>query len=109
MSSALAEKEAKKEEKVPLEKKLDKRGLLNLGYGYGINGLDVGYIGDGHFGGAYHAAPHYPHYGYGDASYHLGGKTDIHKTITHYKGVPVPYEVCLKLNLHLMWHTEWYT
>jgi hypothetical protein len=99
VSSALADKEAKKDEKVPLEKKLDKRGLLDLGYGYGINGLDVGYIGGGHYGGAYHSAPKYPHYGYGGYSsepFLLGGKTDIHKTITHVKGIPVPYEVSFR-------------
>lgn len=92
VSSALADKEAKKDEKVPLEKKLDKRGLLDLGYGYGINGLDVGYIGGGHYGGAYHSAPKY--YGYGAEPIFLGAKTDIHKTVTHVKGIPVPYEVC---------------
>lgn len=95
MSSAIAEKDAKKDEKIPLEKKLDKRGLLDLGYGYGINGLDVGYIGGGHFGGAYHSAPKYNHYGYGGDPIYLGGKTDIHKTITHVKGIPVPYEVSI--------------
>lgn len=94
MSSAFAEKESKKDEKIPLEKKLDKRGLLNLGYGYGINGLDLGYIGGGHFGGAYHSAPYTSHYGYPHyESIHLGGKTDIHKTVTLVKGIPVPYEV----------------
>lgn len=108
VSSALAEKEAKKEEKIPLEKKLDKRGLLDLGYGYGINGLDVGYIGGGHYGGAWNSAPKYHQYGYGEApkyqhygyssdAFHLGSKTDIHKTVTHLKGVPVPYEVCYSI------------
>lgn len=97
VSSAIAEE--KKEEKndnkeaVPLEKKLDKRGLLNLGYGYGINGLDIGYIGSGPFGGAYHQAPVHD---YGHPIY-LGHKTDIHKTITITKGVPVPYEVRLRI------------
>ncbi|XP_034666243.1 zinc finger protein 512B [Drosophila subobscura] len=38
-------------EKVPLEKKLDKRGLLDLGYGYGHAGLDVGYLGHGSIAG----------------------------------------------------------
>lgn len=90
VSSALADKEAKKEEKIPLEKKLDKRGLLDLGYGYGINGLDVGYIGGGHYGGAYHSAPQ--HHSYAEPFY-LGHKTNIQKTITVTKGVPVPYEV----------------
>lgn len=91
VSSAFADKEEKKDEKVPLEKKLDKRGLLNLGYGYGINGLDLGYIGGGHYGGAYHSAPHH-HYA---EPFYLGHKTDIHKTVTVTKGVPVPYEVML--------------
>jgi hypothetical protein len=91
VSSAIAEKEAKKDEKVPLEKKLDKRGLLDLGYGYGINGLDVGYIGNGHYGGAYHSAD-YNHYA---QPFLLGQKTDVHKVHTITKGVPVPYEVCI--------------
>lgn len=95
MVSALAEE--KKEEKndknaEPLEKKLDKRGLLNLGYGYGINGLDIGYIGSGHYGGAYHSAP-VQHYG---QPYYLGHKTDIQKTVTVLKGVPVHHEVRLR-------------
>jgi hypothetical protein len=91
VSSAIAEekKDEGKSKAVPLEKKLDKRGLLNLGYGYGINGLDLGYIGGGHYGGAYHAAPAHD---YGQPIY-LGHKTDVHKTITVLKGVPVPYEV----------------
>lgn len=83
-------KEATKKKAEPLEKKLDKRGLLELGYGYGINGLDVGYIGGGHHGGAYQhyeAAPY--HYGH----HSLGHKVDVHKTITKTVGVPVPYEV----------------
>ena len=109
MSAFAEEKESSSKSKaVPLEKKLDKRGLLNLGYGYGINGLDIGYIGGGHHGGAYHAsapviesAPFAHHYGggYGNPhqahhqNYYLGHKTDFHKTVTHYKGYPVPYEV----------------
>lgn len=97
MSSAIAEE--KKEEKneknaEPLEKKLDKRGLLNLGYGYGINGLDIGYIGShGQLGGAYYSAP-VQHYG---QPIYLGQKTDIQKTVTLLKGVPVPYEVRLRI------------
>lgn len=113
--SALAEKEesSTKSKAVPLEKKLDKRGLLNLGYGYGINGLDVGYIGGGHqYGGAYHqaapvieSAPFAHYYGSGshqfggshyqsyDPSFYLGHKTNVQKTVTVLKGVPVPYEV----------------
>lgn len=118
--SVYAEKKDESSKKAePLEKKLDKRGLLNLGYGYGINGLDLGYIGGGHHGGAYHAAapviesaPFAHHYGGGyggysggyssghDHNYHghshgdiyLGHKTNIQKTVTHYKGYPVPYE-----------------
>lgn len=105
MASAFAEeKKDEKSKSVPLEKKLDKRGLLNLGYGYGINGLDLGYIGGSdHYGGAYHSAPvqHYGHnYGhnYGQPIY-LGHKTDIQKTVTVLKGVPVPYEVIVLLAL----------
>lgn len=107
MSAYAEEKDTTKKEAVPLEKKLDKRGLLNLGYGYGINGLDVGYIGGGHHGGAYHqaapviaSAPFAHYYGggghyqsYGAAPFYLGSKTDVHKTHTILKGVPVPYEV----------------
>lgn len=113
MSVYAEEKESAKKETtkaVPLEKKLDKRGLLNLGYGYGINGLDVGYIGGGHHGGAYHqsapvieSAPFAHHYGGGyqhggyqhgyDQPIYLGHKTNVQKAHTVYKGVPVPYEV----------------
>lgn len=103
---------------VPLEKKLDKRGLLNLGYGYGINGLDVGYLGNSHLGGL-HSGLGAHGLGYSDLSlggYHglsggygghglsvgygghglghhgllLGGHTDVVKTHTLFKGVPVP-------------------
>lgn len=86
-SATQAEKKATAE-KVPLEKKLDKRGLLNLGYGYGINGLDVGYLGKSDFvpsfGPSYaHAAPAY---GYGPYV------ADVTKTVTLVKGVPVPVE-----------------
>lgn len=103
---------------IPLEKKLDKRGLLDLGYGYGINGLDVGYLGGGHVGGAYfddhhHGGHDYHGYsqgysqgvhgyggyggynglqGYGQGIY-LGGHTDVTKVHTLIKGVPVPYTV----------------
>lgn len=126
--SACAEKKDESSKKAePLEKKLDKRGLLNLGYGYGINGLDLGYIGGGHHGGAYHAAapviesaPFAHHYGGGysggyssghDHGYHhgdiyLGHKTNVQKTVTHYKGYPVPYEashsafVILRIDSH---------
>lgn len=118
-ASCAEEKESSTKSKaIPLEKKLDKRGLLNLGYGYGINGLDVGYIGGGHHGGAYHhAAPliesspyqhqygggyHQQHNGYqqqyngyhqSGPSIYLGHKTDVQKTVTVLKGYPVPYEV----------------
>lgn len=99
---------------VPLEKKLDKRGLLSLGYGYGINGLDVGYLGGGgHLGGVHglnlghsslslgHGYNGYNGYhgynglssGYGSHGYLLGGHTDVLKTVTLLKGVPVPYPV----------------
>lgn len=119
VSAFAEEKESSSKSKskaIPLEKKLDKRGLLDLGYGYGINGLDVGYIGGGHHGGAYHqaapvieSAPFAHHYGggygggyggwsqghngaYGN-SFYLGHKTDTQKTVTVLKGYPVPYEV----------------
>lgn len=118
MSVYAEEKESSTKSKaVPLEKKLDKRGLLNLGYGYGINGLDVGYIGGGHqYGGAYHqaapvieSAPFAHHYGSGGHHYgghyeshaqpfYLGHKTNVQKTVTVLKGVPVPYEVIFKKN-----------
>jgi hypothetical protein len=115
VSAYAEEKESSTKAKgVPLEKKLDKRGLLNLGYGYGINGLDVGYIGGGHqYGGAYHqsapvieSAPFAHHYGGGYGGhqhgghyqshaepFYLGQKTHVQKTVTLLKGVPVPYEV----------------
>lgn len=97
---------------VPLEKKLDKRGLLNLGYGYGINGLDVGYLGGGsHLGGVHglslgHSGLSLGHNGwngwngynslsggYGHNGVWLGGHTDVLKTVTLLKGVPVPVPV----------------
>lgn len=100
--SATAEsgKKSSDSKAIPLEKKLDKRGLLDLGYGYGINGLDVGYLGGGHLGGAYvddHHAHDYHHgynglHGYGHGIY-LGGHTDVTKVHTLIKGVPVPYTV----------------
>jgi hypothetical protein len=100
VSAFAEEKESSKKSSskgVPLEKKLDKRGLLDLGYGYGINGLDVGYIGGGHHGGAYHqaapvieSAPFSHNYG---NPFYLGHKTQVQKTVTVLKGVPVPYEV----------------
>lgn len=78
---------------------MDKRGLLDLGYGYGINGLDVGYLGGGHLGGAYiddHHSDDWRGYnglhGYGHGIY-LGGHTDVTKVHTLIKGVPVPYTV----------------
>lgn len=102
MSACAEEKESSQKAKAePLEKKLDKRGLLNLGYGYGINGLDVGYIGGGHIGGAYHpaapiieSAPFAPQYGGGYRhDFYFGHKSDVQKTRTILKGYPVPYEV----------------
>lgn len=104
--SAKKDSEAKA---VPLEKKLDKRGLLNLGYGYGINGLDVGYLGGGHLGGVHglnlgHSSPAWGGYssglsglglshGYGGHNLFLGGHTESQRTVTLVKGVPVPYPV----------------
>lgn len=78
--------------KVPLEKKLDKRGLLNLGYGYGINGLDLGYLGKSDFGPAAYISPEHHHHDLG--AYGYGGPyvADVTKTITLVKNVPVPYE-----------------
>lgn len=85
---------------------MDKRGLLDLGYGYGINGLDVGYLGGGHLGGAYvddHHGHGYGYSGYGGYGYnglqgyghgiYLGGHTDVTKVHTLVKGIPVPYTV----------------
>lgn len=102
---AAEDKKDTKKKAVPLEKKLDKRGLLNLGYGYGINGLDIGYIGSPqHHHGVYHeSAPvyesHYSpygHHGHHQSYYHgnpFEHKVNVHKTITKTVGVPVPYEV----------------
>lgn len=103
-SATQAEKKASAaaSEKVPLEKKLDKRGLLNLGYGYGINGLDVGYLGKSdHFApsyGPYGGYGGYAHGGYGGyahaaPAYGYGPYVaDVTKTVTLVKGVPVPVE-----------------
>lgn len=89
---AALEKDTKKKAE-PLEKKLDKRGLFDHGYGYGINGLDVGYVGNSQ-NGVYNSAPIYQS-GYARAPYYhdLGHKVDIHRTITKTVGVPVPYQV----------------
>lgn len=78
---------------VPLEKKLDKRGLLNLGYGYGHNGLDVGYLpshgglvsGHGHGGSVYGGAVYGGGYGHGQAVY-LGEHADVLRQVTVLKG-----------------------
>lgn len=103
-----------------MEKKLDKRGLLDLGYGYGINGLDVGYLGGGHAAlhsslglgghigngwqshglqgyGQSHGLQGYGQshgwHGYGNQhESFLGGHVDTLKTVTLVKGVPVPVE-----------------
>ncbi|KAL7740380.1 hypothetical protein ACLKA6_013178 [Drosophila palustris] len=120
VASACASKT--EEEKVPLEKKLDKRGLLDLGYGYGHAGLDVGHIGHGSLAGGHgyglsgygHSAPAaiaVGHSGYGHSSYGHSGpavavhshavpapyviskQADVHKTITITKGIPVPVHV----------------
>lgn len=115
MASAYAGDAA--EEKVPLEKKLDKRGLLDLGYGYGHAGLDVGHIGHGSLVGhglsSYgHSAPAIavghsaPGIAYGHSSpavavqahavpapYVISKQADVHKTITITKGIPVPVHV----------------
>lgn len=77
---------------VPLEKKLDKRGLLSLGYGYGHSDLNVGYLpshgglvsshGHGHavYGGAYGNA-----IGHGHPIY-LGEHADVLRQVTVLKG-----------------------
>lgn len=97
---AAEDKKSAKKKAEPLEKKLDKRGLFNLGYGYGINGLDIGYVPQNHHGVYHESAPvyesHYGHHGYHAhhaPHVHLGHKVDVHKTITKTVGVPVPYEV----------------
>lgn len=77
---------------VPLEKKLDKRGLLNLGYGYGHSDLGVGYVpshgglisSHGHGGGVYGG-------GYGNAlgggqAIYLGEHADVLRQVTVLKG-----------------------
>lgn len=106
IAAALAEPVKKESEsKVTLDKKLDKRGLLDLGYGYGIHGLDVGYLGSGH--GLHHGHGdvhlnsldlHGHHgfgevHGYGHGEHFLGGHVDTVKTVTLVKGVPQPYPV----------------
>jgi len=108
-------------EKVPLEKKLDKRGLLDLGYGYGHAGLDTGYLGHGSisghgsYGHGYgltgHSAPAAIAVGHSGpaisighsapavavhhapAPYVISKQADVHKTITITKGIPVPVHV----------------
>ncbi|XP_026835407.1 cuticle protein 65 isoform X2 [Drosophila erecta] len=108
-------------EKVPLEKKLDKRGLLDLGYGYGHAGLDTGYLGQGSisghgsYGHGYgltgHSAPAAIAVGHSGpaiavghtapavavhqapAPYVISKQADVHKTITITKGIPVPVHV----------------
>lgn len=105
VAAALADPVKKESEsKVTLDKKLDKRGLLDLGYGYGIHGLDVGYLGGGH--GLHHGHGdvhlnsldlhgHGGHglHGYGHGEHFLGGHVDTVKTVTLVKGVPQPYPV----------------
>lgn len=110
VSLATAAEKKSSAEKVPLEKKLDKRGLLNLGYGYGINDLGLGYLGKADYGGLAHAAPAYSHgpvYSHGPAYAHGAGfghglglqgygygpyVADVTKTVTLVKGVPVPVD-----------------
>ncbi|XP_068150859.1 mantle protein [Drosophila tropicalis] len=117
VASAYASKSAT-EEKVPLEKKLDKRGLLDLGYGYGHAGLDVGYLGHGSVAGhgyglTGHSAPAAIAVGHSapaiaightapavavhahaaPAPYIISKQADVHKTITITKGIPVPVHV----------------
>lgn len=110
VAAALADPVKKESEsKVTLDKKLDKRGLLDLGYGYGIHGLDVGYLGGGH--GLHHGHGdlhlnslnlHGHHggfgdvhglHGYGHGEHFLGGHVDTVNTVTLVKGVPQPYPV----------------
>ncbi|KAF9796989.1 hypothetical protein SFRURICE_006864 [Spodoptera frugiperda] len=92
-AAAASEKKTTEKKAEPLDKKLDKRGLLNLGYGYGIQGLDIGYLGSGHgLGGAYNFVDDHAYNGYG--SFDLGHHSDTTRTITLVKGVPyaVPVE-----------------
>lgn len=93
VSAVRAEKEEDKKA-VPLEKKLDKRGLLNLGYGYGQNlGWNYGSDYGGHTPQLHssHSSPHYNHGSYGHI--YLGHNVDVTKTITKHIGIPHPYEV----------------
>lgn len=107
VAAALAEPAKKESEtKVTLDKKLDKRGLLDLGYGYGVHGLDVGYLGGGH--GLHHDVHSFNtlnHYGHGNSLNHynnfghygghgehvLDHHVDTVNTVTVVKGVPQPY------------------
>lgn len=95
-ATATAEKKSL-DSKVPLEKKLDKRGLLNLGYGYGINGLDLGYLGKSDFAPAFAVGSGHHDlglsYGYG-GHVGYGGPyiSDVTKTVTLVKNVPYPVE-----------------
>ncbi|EDW11901.1 MAGE-like protein 2 [Drosophila mojavensis] len=108
-------------DEVPLEKKLDKRGLLDLGYGYGHAGLDVGHIGQGSLvsGSSYgissighsgpaaiavgpsaggisygHSAPAVAVHSHAvPAPYVISKQAEVQKTIVVTKGVPVPVHV----------------
>ncbi|ALC39614.1 CG16884, partial [Drosophila busckii] len=113
LAALLVASVAATEKDVPLEKKLDKRGLLDLGYGYGHSGLDVGHIGHGSLAG--HGLTSYAHSGPSavavghsgpaiavghsvhthavPAPYVISKQADVHKTITITKGIPVPVHV----------------
>lgn len=110
MSAVSAEKEEEQKKAVPLEKKLDKRGLLNLGYGYGINGLGWNYGSD--YGGSQHGAPYSSHGGsshghYGHGHIYLGHNIDVTKTITKHIGIPQPYEVVKHIPYEVQKHVPY--
>ncbi|XP_023172146.1 E3 ubiquitin-protein ligase RNF12-B [Drosophila hydei] len=90
---------------VPVEKQLGKRGLLELGVGYGHAGLDVGHIGQGSLVGQ---VASYGNSGPGryasigpaivqphvvPAPYVISRQAEVQKTIVVTKGVPVPVHV----------------
>ncbi|XP_030569793.1 MAGE-like protein 2 [Drosophila novamexicana] len=102
-------------DEVPLEKKLDKRGLLDLGYGYGHAGLDVGHIGHGSLGhGASYGLSSYGHsapaaiavghsgggisYGHGGGGISYGHSGPAVAVQTH--AVPAPYVISKQAELH---------
>ncbi|XP_023300694.2 uncharacterized protein LOC111682928 [Lucilia cuprina] len=110
VASACAETAKKSAEKVPLEKKLDKRGLLELGYGYGHSGLDVGYLGHGsishghgygHSGNAIiaHSAPAVGYYGHSGFA-GLGGGHGGGYVVSGGHGVPQEFLISKMADVH---------